>query len=109
MLPVAYLNCLCTATISPYGPCVGIAYGRIIEASVQTYVDNLPVATVGDAIAYSGLVHPYSGGSPIYVSWIGRVLSSQSDTYVEGRQLATINTPTDASGFVIEGNYNIYG
>jgi len=108
MQSVAYLGCTCTATISPYGPCVGLGFGQIITGSDTVFVSGIPTAMLGSQIAYSALIYPYTGGSPIYVSWIGHVLNSDSTTLADGLQLATVGTPTDANGFVIEGDPNIY-
>jgi uncharacterized Zn-binding protein involved in type VI secretion len=106
--PIARLNSLCSAATSPQGPCVGICYGRIIDASAQVYVNGAPVATNNSQIAYSGMIYPYSGGSPIYVTWTGRVLNSNSSVYVDGKQVATVGTATDSGGYILEGESTIY-
>jgi uncharacterized Zn-binding protein involved in type VI secretion len=108
MLGVARFNSQCTATRSPYGNCVGIAYGRIISYSGQTYANGLAVATAGAEIAYGGLIYPYLGGGPTYVTWVGRVLDSNSVAYISGRLVATVGTPTDSGGYVIEGDQTVY-
>jgi uncharacterized Zn-binding protein involved in type VI secretion len=108
MQPTAKFSSQCSATFSPYGRCVSVAYGRIIDSANQTYVNGLAIATVGAQIAYSGWIYPDTGGGPTYVSWIGRVLASSSNVFHEGQLVATIGTPTDSGGYVISGDETVY-
>lgn len=106
MRPIAVSGSACTASFSPVGPCVGVAYGRIATSQSTVVVNGLPAARVGDNVFYNGLVFPYWGGITSY-SWVGKVSNSGSAVYVEGLQVANLGTPTDSGGFVISGESGV--
>jgi uncharacterized Zn-binding protein involved in type VI secretion len=104
---VAISGSVCTATRSPVGPCVGIAYGRAQATQFTVFADGIPIVRANDPIFYSGLVFPYWGGIAFY-SWVGKVLISGSNVLVEGTVAADLGTLTDSGGTIISSSNCVF-